>query len=157
MFLKTSESRTISYPLIRTRRCAYQGVRNIGFSDVFRGIKGGHWGKRINVLTLIKVREKNSFKQYVRAFFIDQSLRVAQVLMVICWTKLYIIRLIISYGNMLDKALYHQTYYFLQNEWNLILRYVLYHPILLMEIIDSCIGGSTASKRNVCLNQVSCL
>ena len=27
----------IFYPLIRTRTCAYQGVKNIRFSDVFRG------------------------------------------------------------------------------------------------------------------------
>ena len=40
----------ISYPLIRTRTCAYQGVRNIGFSDAFRGNQkptlGAKWLKQ---------------------------------------------------------------------------------------------------------------
>ena len=31
IFRKTN----ISYPLIRTRTCAYQGVRNVGFSENF--------------------------------------------------------------------------------------------------------------------------
>ena len=31
----------ISYP--HTRACAYQGVRNIRFSDLFKGIKREHW------------------------------------------------------------------------------------------------------------------
>ena len=29
----------ISYPLIRTRTCAYQGVRNVGFSENFANYK----------------------------------------------------------------------------------------------------------------------
>ena len=33
----------ISQPLIGTGTCAYQGVRNVKFSDVFRGIKKERW------------------------------------------------------------------------------------------------------------------
>ena len=32
----------ISYLLIRTRTCAYQGVRNIRRSDIFSGVKRKH-------------------------------------------------------------------------------------------------------------------
>ena len=36
----------ISYPLIRTRGCANQGVRNVRFSDFFRGIKREYWEEK---------------------------------------------------------------------------------------------------------------
>ena len=34
-YAKFSEKKNISYPLIRTRMCAYQGVRNVSFSEIF--------------------------------------------------------------------------------------------------------------------------
>ena len=36
----------ISYPLICTRTSAYQGVRNVRFSDVSMGIKREHWEEK---------------------------------------------------------------------------------------------------------------
>ena len=36
----------ISNPVIRTRTYACQGVRNVAFSDVFRGINKKHWEKK---------------------------------------------------------------------------------------------------------------
>ena len=44
--LPENRKANISYPLIHTRTCAYQGVTNIGFADVFRGIKREHWGEK---------------------------------------------------------------------------------------------------------------
>ena len=38
----------IFYPLIRTRTCAYQGVKNIRFSDVQGGSKGNIGKKMVN-------------------------------------------------------------------------------------------------------------
>ena len=34
-YAKFSEKTNVSYPLIRTRTCAYQGVRNVSFSENF--------------------------------------------------------------------------------------------------------------------------
>ena len=38
----------ISYPLIRTHMCVYEGVRNVRFSDVFRGSEGNIAKKSVN-------------------------------------------------------------------------------------------------------------
>ena len=36
----------IYHPTIRTRTCAYWRVRNVRFSDVFRGIKRENWEEK---------------------------------------------------------------------------------------------------------------
>ena len=38
MFAKFSEKLTFLYPLIHTRTCAYQGVRNVSFSENFANV-----------------------------------------------------------------------------------------------------------------------
>ena len=46
LILNFLSGNNISYPLKRTRTCAYQGVRNVMFSDDFVGIKREHWKEK---------------------------------------------------------------------------------------------------------------
>ena len=53
-YAKFSEKTNISHPLIRTRTCAYQGERNVSFSENFAYV--------LNESSLMKKRIKNSAK-----------------------------------------------------------------------------------------------
>ena len=70
IFRKTN----ISYPLIPTRTCAYQGVRNVRFSEIWCALFS--WNTRFEIrpfailLTIYKTDLKNSFrKTYLKQVF----------------------------------------------------------------------------------------
>ena len=50
MFAKFSEKLTFLYPLIHTRTCAYQGVRNVSFSENFANVID-EWSHTENIET----------------------------------------------------------------------------------------------------------
>ena len=47
-FAKFSDKTNISYPLIRTRTCAYQGVKNVSFSENFANVLNGRSRVKFN-------------------------------------------------------------------------------------------------------------
>ena len=57
MFTKFTEKNNISFPVICTRMCAYQGVRNVSFSENFASVLN-EWSLKFDwVSVFIKMTE----------------------------------------------------------------------------------------------------